>query len=338
MSNRFGSIFSITTWGESHGPSIGVVIDGCPSNIHLSSQDFTYAMSRRRPGRFGTSPRKEKDAVLILSGVYQGKTTGAPISLQIMNHDVDRSPYDQQTDMYRPGHAQYAYEKKYGIYDPFGGGRASARETACRVAAGVVAQKILNEHKIAVLAFVSSIGHLCSSEIPVYSQKFVDKIHQSPFFSTLPEQPIRDLLTQIQEEGDSIGGVVSFVTTPIIPGLGDPIFQKIPARLASALMSIPAAKGFEFGLGFASSQMKGSEYTDPFILDTNNEIVLGSNHCGGSLGGITIGAPLYGKVAFKPTSSIKKPYHTVTKEKESALYVSPSTSRRDPCVAIRAVL
>lgn len=337
MSNRFGSIFSITTWGESHGASIGVVIDGCPSNIALSSEDFMDAMSRRRPGRWGTSPRQEADVVRILSGVYQGKTTGTPISLQICNQDVDSTSYLKQAEIYRPGHAQYAYEKKYGIYDPLGGGRASARETATRVAAGVVAQKILNNYNISVLAFVSSIGTLQNHSIPSYSQDLVKQIHQSPFFSLLPEQQVLSKLTQLQEDGDSIGGVVSFVTTPILPGLGEPIFQKIPALLASALMSIPAAKGFEFGLGFESSQMLGSEYNDPFVIDNQSDISLGSNHCGGSLGGITIGQPLYGRVAFKPTSSIKKPSVSVTKTKQTALYTSDPTSRHDPCVAIRAV-
>lgn len=337
MTNRFGSIFSITTWGESHGPSLGVVIDGCPANIDLIPKDFTEAMQRRRPGKLGTSPRTEPDVVHILSGTYEGRTTGAPISLQIFNTQKNSTPYHQQKHIYRPGHAQYAYTHKYGLYDPLGGGRASARETACRVAAGVVAQKVLSHYGIHVLAFVSNIGPLQATPPLIYSSDLVQEIHSAPFFSPLPYEETLTLLTQLQEEGDSIGGTVSFVTTPIPTGLGEPLFDKIPAVLAHALMSIPAAKGFEIGLGFASSHMRGSEYNDPFILDADQNIHLGSNHCGGSLGGISVGQPLYGSVAFKPTSSIRIPCMSVTTTKQPIEYTTPPTGWHDPCVAIRAV-
>lgn len=337
MANRFGSIFSITTWGESHGPSIGVVIDGCPSNISLASEDFSEAMARRRPGRPGTSSRFEEDLVHILSGVHQGRTTGAPIALQIFNTDVNASPYQEQQHIYRPGHAQYAYEHKYRIYDFSGGGRASARETACRVAAGVVAQKILSHEGIHVLAFLSAIGPLQGPRSLSYSEDLVQQIRCSPFFSPIPEADVLALLHQLRQEGDSIGGIISFTTTPIPAGLGEPVFDKLPAVLAHALMSIPAAKGFEMGLGFASSHMQGSQYNDPFILDANQTVHLGSNHCGGSLGGISVNQPLYGSVAFKPTSSICRPCDSVTKSKEPATYATSRLGRHDPCVAIRAV-
>ncbi|WP_348662932.1 chorismate synthase [Chlamydia vaughanii] len=336
MRNRFGSLFSITTWGESHGPSIGVVIDGCPAGLDLNPEDFVPAMSRRAPGKPGTSSRKEKDVVHILSGVYQGKTTGAPISLQIFNTDVDSSPYLSQDDRYRPGHGQFAYEKKYGIVNPLGGGRSSARETACRVAAGVVAAKFLALYEIFSLAFLSKIGHAVIEEYPDFSKELAQSVYTSPFLSPIANATIHQILTDITEQQDSLGGVVSFITSPIHESLGEPAFYKIQSALASALMSIPAAKGFEIGLGFSSADMTGSEYLDPFVIE-NGKVCMSSNHCGGSLGGITVGAPLNGRVAFKPASSIKKPCPTVKKTGEPTTYTTETTGRHDPCVALRAV-
>ncbi|SYX09189.1 Chorismate synthase,chorismate synthase,Chorismate synthase,chorismate synthase,Chorismate synthase [Chlamydia poikilotherma] len=336
MRNRFGSLFSLTTWGESHGPSIGVVIDGCPAGLLLKPEDFIPAMSRRSPGRPGTSPRKESDIVHILSGVYQGKTTGAPIALQIFNTDVKSAVYYKQDDRYRPGHGQFAYEKKYGIVDPLGGGRSSARETACRVAAGVIAAKILTHYDIYCLAFLSKIGKESIEEYPKFSKEFAQSIYNSPFLSPLDNDSIFQILTNLQNEEDSLGGIVSFITSPIHESLGEPVFNKVQGVLASALMSIPAAKGFEIGLGFASADRFGSEYIDPFIIENGN-ISMKSNNCGGSLGGITVGMPLNGRAAFKPTSSIRKPCFTVTKSGESTIYATEKESRNDPCVAIRAV-
>ncbi|AAP05466.1 chorismate synthase [Chlamydia caviae] len=336
MRNRFGSLFSLTTWGESHGPSIGVVIDGCPAGLLLDPEDFIPAMSRRSPGRPGTSPRKEADIVHILSGVYQGKTTGTPISLQIFNTDVKSATYHQQEDRYRPGHGQLAYEKKYGLVDPLGGGRSSARETACRVAAGVIAAKILAHYDIYCLAFLSKLGKESIETYPKLSKEFAQNIYNSPFLSPLDNDSILQTLTHLQNEQDSLGGVVSFITSPIHESLGEPVFNKVQAVLASGLMSIPAAKGFEIGLGFASTDSYGSEYIDPFIIENEN-ISMGSNNCGGSLGGITVGMPLNGRVAFKPTSSIRKPFLTVTKTGEPSIYATQKEGRHDPCVAIRAV-
>ncbi|QVE49253.1 chorismate synthase [Chlamydia crocodili] len=336
MRNRFGSLFSLTTWGESHGPSIGVVIDGCPAGLLLEPEDFIPAMSRRSPGRPGTSSRKETDSVHVLSGIYQGKTTGTPISLQIFNTDVESDVYHKQDDRYRPGHGQFAYEKKYGIVDPLGGGRSSARETACRVAAGVIAGKILAHYDIYSLAFLSKIGKESIEEYPKFSKEFAQSIYSSPFLSPLDNDSVFQILTNLETEQDSLGGVVSFITSPIHESLGEPVFNKVQAVLASALMSIPAAKGFEIGLGFTSADRFGSEYIDPFIIEDRN-ISMGSNNCGGSLGGITVGMPLNGRVAFKPTSSIKKPCFTVTKTQEPAIYATQKEGRHDPCVAIRAV-
>ncbi|AEB42018.1 chorismate synthase [Chlamydia pecorum] len=336
MKNRFGSLFSFTTWGEAHGPSIGVVIDGCPAGIPLTQEDFLPAMGRRRPGREGTSPRKEPDVVHILSGVYQGVTTGTPIALQIFNMDVDSSPYEKYKHLYRPGHGQFSYERKFGIVDPYGGGRSSARETACRVAAGVVAAKFLAHLEIYSLAYLSEIGPLTTREFFPFTEELAKYIHNSPYNSPLEETEIRKLLHSLKEERDSLGGVVSFITSPLHEPLGEPLFDKIQALLAHAMMSIPAAKGFEIGLGFASAAMRGSQYTDPFVLGNDGAISLLTNHCGGTLGGITIGKPLEGRVAFKPTSSIARPQKTVTKSKEDALYSTPTQGRHDPCVAIRA--
>ncbi|BAE81063.1 chorismate synthase [Chlamydia felis Fe/C-56] len=336
MRNRFGCLFSLTTWGESHGPSIGLVIDGCPAGLPLSLEDFVPVMLRRSPGRLGTSQRKEADIVHILSGVYQGKTTGTPIALQIFNTDIDSETYRKQDDRYRPGHGQFAYEKKYGIVDPLGGGRSSARETACRVAAGVVAAKLLAHYDIYCLAFLSKLGKESIKEYPQFTHEFAQSVYSSPFLSPLASDTITKQLMDLQKEKDSLGGVVSFITSPIHESLGEPIFYKVQAVLASALMSIPAAKGFEIGLGFASADKYGSEYIDPFIFE-EGKISMSSNNCGGSLGGITMGMPLNGRVAFKPTSSIKQPRLTVMKTGEPTVYSTPKEGRHDPCVAIRAV-
>ncbi|SPN74141.1 Chorismate synthase,chorismate synthase,Chorismate synthase,chorismate synthase,Chorismate synthase [Chlamydia serpentis] len=336
MKNSFGSLFSITTWGESHGPSIGVVIDGCPAGLDLQQSDFIPAMTRRRPGNPATSRRKEEDIVHILSGVFKGKTTGAPLSLQIFNTDIDSSPYEQNVGIYRPGHSQYSYEKKFGIVDPNGGGRASARETACRVAAGVVAEKLLAHQNIFTLAYLSSLASLSLPDYLKISPQIIHDIRSSRFYSPLPEEKIEEILTSIEKDGDSLGGVISFITSPIHEFLGEPLFGKTQALLANALMSIPAAKGFEIGKGFFSAQMRGSQYIDPFVIEEGN-ITLKSNNCGGTLGGITLGVPLEGRVAFKPTSSIKRPCATVTKTKKAANYTTSEAGRHDPCVAIRAV-
>ncbi|ADH17141.1 chorismate synthase [Chlamydia trachomatis E/C599] len=334
MHNQYGSIFSITTWGESHGPAIGVVIDGCPAGLSLSPEDFLPAMARRRPGQLHTSPRQEPDLVTILSGVYQNKTTGTPISLLIENKDVSSSSYEQLQHCYRPGHAQFAYEGKYGFADNRGGGRASARETASRVAAGVIAKKILLSQGIETLAFLSGFGTLESKNYPKLSDSLIQQVHTSPFYTLLPQEEIQNLL--LLNPDDSFGGVVSFITSPLPIGLGEPVFGKLPALLAAGMMSIPAAKGFEIGAGFSSSQMTGSAYLDAFISDESG-VSLQSNRCGGALGGISIGQPLEGRVAFKPTSSIKKPCSSVLKDGTPIAYCTPNQGRHDPCVAIRAV-
>lgn len=278
------------------------MIDGCPAGLEISEEEIREALKKRAPGRDPhTSPRKEPDAAEIYSGVFEGKTTGAPISIFIPNKDADPSKYNSIKDFYRPGHANFTYLEKYGIFDHRGGGRASGRETACRVAAGAVAKKLLKHFGITCTA---TLDEACD-------------------------------IAKIKDEGDSVGGVVSFRAVGLFAGLGDPIYEKLEAKLADAMLSIPASKGFEMGEGFQAAVMRGSSHNDPFILE-EGRVVTQTNHAGGTLGGISTGMPLYGKVAFKPASSIQSPQETVTLDKEAATFQLPEGSRHDPCVAIRA--
>lgn len=312
-SNTFGTLFKITTWGESHGKSIGVVLDGCPAGLEITEKEINECLALRAPGNSPyTSPRKEEDAVQLLSGIFEGKTTGAPISMLIQNNNVDSSKYEPIKDLLRPGHANYTYLEKYGIFDYRGGGRASARETACRVAAGAIAKKFLINFGIEIKARIQQIGHL--------------------------EEPdaIIALLEKTKADGDSVGGVVEFTVLGAPAGLGDPVYEKLEAKLAYAMMSLPASKGFEIGSGFNSARMKGSSHNDSFIQSTG-KISTESNNAGGILGGISTGMPIVGRVAFKPASSIKKALKTVNTDGEDALFELPEGSRHDPCVAIRAV-
>jgi len=297
MSNRFGTVFCVTTWGESHGPAIGAVIDGCPAGLELSEADIQEKLELRRPGTSqNVSPRKEPDRAQILSGVFEGITTGTPISIVIYNHDVQSGPYEAIKDVLRPGHANYTYLQKYGVFDYRGGGRASARETATRVAAGAVAEKLILLHGIQITASVET-----------------------------------GAIEEAMQEGDSVGGVVSICVTGMLPGLGQPIFDRLEADLAKALLSIPASKGFEIGQGFHAATMRGSEHNDGF-----DEHGPTSNLAGGTLGGISTGEDLICKVAFKPTSSIKKPQATTTISGQPVQFSLPPGHRHDPCVALRA--
>ncbi len=337
-SNFFGQIFRITTFGESHGPAIGVVIDGCPSGLSITKEEIEKDLKRRSPGNNPhTSPRKEKDFVEILSGIHEGQTTGSPITLIIRNEDANPGAYEPIRHLYRPGHANFTYLQKYGLFDNRGGGRASARETAARVAAGSVAKKLLHHHKIFFVSFVSQIGDITiTSPDPLNLQALQQKTDESPIFCPDPEISLtmEKKLKQIQEENDSIGGVVSCIAH-IPPGLGDPIYQKLEALLAYAMLSIPATKGFEIGSGFSSSSMKGSEHNDLFELDFQENIYTKTNFAGGTLGGISTGSPLLFRVAFKPASSIKKPQNTVSIDKKNSILDLGPLARHDPCVAIR---
>lgn len=336
-SNSFGNIFRITTWGESHGKAVGVVIDGCPAGVELNESDINTALALRAPGNNAyTSPRKEPDIAEIYSGIFEGKTTGTPISIIIMNKDADSSKYEPIKHLLRPGHANYTYTEKYGCFDYRGGGRASARETACRVAAGAVASKILQQHNIQVISYIKSIGDIEMSLDTINVDTLKHDAQKSPLFcpDIICEKNMMEAIESAKIVGDSLGGVVEFVVLNMPVGLGDPIYEKLEANLAKAMMSLPASKGIELGEGFQSTRMKGSEHNDEF---SSGDSITSTNHAGGTLAGISTGMPLVGRVAFKPTSSIKKPQNTIDSEGVEQKFVLPEGSRHDPCVAIRAV-
>lgn len=337
-SNSFGNQFRITTWGESHGTSIGVVIDGCPAGLPLTQEEIQLELDKRRPGQSAhTSPRKELDFAEIHSGIFEGHTTGAPISIIIRNVDRDSSVYESVKTLLRPGHANFTYIQKYGIFDYRGGGRASARETACRVAAGAVAKKLLKQVDIGVAAYIHQIGNVVID--PMYAENY-NQVRNSndPLFCPDPQSSLlmREELDQVQAEGDSLGGIVGFLTTPLPVGLGDPVYEKLEANLAKAMLSLPASKGIEFGSGFQAASMRGSEHNDTFSYE-NETVTTTTNHAGGILGGISTGMPLLLRVAFKPTSSIAKAQSTLDDKNTSQIWQLPPGSRHDPCVAIRAV-
>jgi chorismate synthase len=338
-SNSFGTLFRITTWGESHGKAIGVVIDGCPAGIEIDNFSISEELNSRAPGKsVYTSPRIEPDQPEILSGVFEGKTTGAPISILIYNKNADSTKYAPIKDLLRPGHANYTFLEKYGIFDYRGGGRASARETACRVAAGAIAKKFLKHYNIDVLAYIKQIGEIDAIIAPSDTPLLRSQISNSPINCPDPKatQLISALIEKTKSEGDSVGGLVEFFIPSLPVGLGDPVYEKIEAKLASAMLSIPASKGFEIGSGLKSVAMFGSSHNDAFICK-NGEVRTETNHAGGTLGGITTGMPVIGRVAFKPASSIKLPQKTLTLNKEEKTFQLPEGSKHDPCVAIRAV-
>lgn len=338
-SNSFGSIFRITTWGESHGIAIGVVIDGCPAGLELSENDLHEALLLRAPGKSAfTSPRAEKDRAQIYSGVFEGKTTGAPISIIIYNQDVRSEHYDTIKSQLRPGHANFTYLEKYGVFDYRGGGRASARETAVRVAAAAVANKILIRENIHCCAYLSQVSeHKVNSEI-IPEVELRDRTYNDPIYcpDKNVSEEIQKKILSLKDQGDSIGGIVNFIVKGLPVGLGDPIYEKLESNLAKAMMSIPASKGFEIGEGFSVVDSLGSDHNDSYIIK-NDKIETSSNHAGGILAGISTGMNILGRVAFKPASSILKPQMTLDTQGEPVLLKLPEGSRHDPCVAIRAV-
>lgn len=334
-SNFFGQIFRITTFGESHGPCVGVVIDGCPAGLAITKEEIDQELFLRRPGKSAyTSPRKEPDVVQILSGVFQGQTTGAPIALVIWNQDADSSKYEPTKDLLKPGHANFTYLQKYGLFDYRGSGRASARETAARVAAGAVAKKLLKCFDIQLCAFVAELGGITIQKptfktIPQLRKKINALFCPDPKATVQMEQAI----LQAKKEGDSLGAILQVITSHLPIGLGDPVYAKLEANLAQAMLSIPATKGFDIGAGFTAARMKGSEHNDLFETKAKPA----TNHAGGTLGGISTGLPLSFRIAFKPTSSIQKEQKTVDLKGKRKILTLPEGSRHDPCVAIRAV-
>jgi chorismate synthase len=335
MYNSFGNIFKVTTWGESHGIALGCVIDGCPAGIVLDADiDIQPFLDKRKPGtgKYVTQ-RQESDVVQILSGVFEGKTTGTPISLIIYNQDQRSKDYSDIADKYRPGHADYTYDKKYGIRDYRGGGRSSARETAARVAAGAVAQKVLNYYypSLCIIAYLQSLGN---NKISQFNKTI---INDNPFFSPDNDKIDiwSDIMDNIRKQGSSIGGIVGCIVENMPVGLGEPIYKKLDAELASAMMSINAVKGFEIGEGFASAGLTGQENADEMSVDTQGNVQFSANHAGGILGGISTGQDLVMRIAIKPTSSILVPRHTITKDYQNTMIITKG--RHDPCVAIRGV-
>jgi len=333
MSNSFGSLFRFTTWGESHGPAIGVVIDGCPPLLPLTEADIQPYLDRRKPGQSGfVTQRRESDQVKILSGTFEGKTTGTPISLIIENTDAQSKDYEAIKDKFRPGHADYTYQAKYGIRDYRGGGRASARETACRVAAGAVARRILGD-SIVIRGAVIQIGtQTINREHWIWAEA-----EKNPFFCPDSEaaRAWEVYLDNIRKEGSSVGAVVEIVAEGVPAGLGDPVYGKLDSELARALMSINAVKGVEIGDGFSSAAQTGPENGDEMRSGKGGKPQFLSNHAGGILGGISTGQNILARFAVKPTSSILQDRKTVdVKGREVDL---STEGRHDPCVGIRAV-
>jgi chorismate synthase len=331
--NSFGHLFRVTTWGESHGPAIGCVVDGCPPRLPLSEADIQPYLDRRRPGssRFVTQ-RQEPDQVRILSGVFEGQTTGTPIALQIENQDQRSRDYGEIKDRFRPGHADLSYELKYGIRDYRGGGRSSARETAMRVAAGAVARKLLGP-EVAVRAAMVQLG-----------EDRVDRarwdwaaVEENELFCPDPIAAARwaERLLAVRKAGSSLGAVIEVVAEGLPPGLGAPIYGKLDADIAAALMGINAVKGVEIGDGFAAAALSGEANADEMRMGPEGEVLFGANHAGGVLGGISTGQPIVARFAVKPTSSILTPRNSVDRHGREVEVLTKG--RHDPCVGIRAV-
>ena len=336
--NRFGTLFCYTTWGESHGPAVGVVVDGCPAGLPLDDARINTALARRAPGKSPyTTPRKEEDRGRILSGVFEGVTTGAPISIVVENADADSTKYEAVKDLMRPGHANFTYLHKYGVFDYRGGGRASARETVGRVAAGAVADALLEHFGIRVAAYLEEAGGVAGPKAPNVDYILEHSANSGMFaIDRVAEEAMGRAILDAKDAGDSAGGVVAFLAEGVPPGLGEPVYGKLDAMLAFALMGLPAVKGVELGLGFAAAAMRGTAHNDAFTTE-NGSITPATNHAGGVLGGISTGAPLYGRVAFKPTASVEAPLPTVDVNGAEATFQLPAGSRHDPCVAVRAV-
>ncbi|MCM1983530.1 chorismate synthase [Lyngbya confervoides] len=337
MGSTFGHLFRITTFGESHGGGVGVVIDGCPPQIEISAQDIQVELDRRRPGQSRiTTPRKETDRCEILSGVFQGKTLGTPIAILVRNQDTRPQDYSEMAQVYRPSHADATYDAKYGFRNWQGGGRSSARETIGRVAAGAIAKKILHQFaQVEVLGYVKRIKDIDAPIDPA-------QVTLAQVESNMVRCPNADyaekmiaLIDQIRQDADSIGGVVECVVRNLPKGLGEPVFDKLEADLAKAVMSLPASKGFEIGSGFAGTLLTGQEHNDEFYTDDQGVIRTVTNRSGGIQGGISNGEPIVMRIAFKPTATIGKAQKTVTQEGEATILAAKG--RHDPCVLPRAV-
>ncbi len=344
MPNSFGKLFTVSTWGESHGPAVGAIVDGCPPRLPLDAADIQGELDRRRPGQSDiVTPRKEDDHVEILSGLFEGRTTGTPISLLVRNADQRSSAYDEMRDKFRPSHADYTYQAKFGIRDHRGGGRSSARETVGRVAAGAIAKKILR------------VGAEALTGTPVEIRAFLTQVHDIAMpadalagFPTLAEveatavrcphrataEKMIERIKAVRSEGDSVGGVIECRIRGVLPGLGEPVFDRLEADLGKAMLSLPATKGFEIGSGFAGTRLRGSEHNDDFE-SRDGRIRTATNRSGGIQGGISNGEDIVFRVAFKPTATILQSQHTL--DVHGAPTELMGRGRHDPCVVPRAV-
>ncbi len=337
MSSTFGKIFKIHTYGESHGVGLGVVIDGCPAGVNIDEDAIAYQLERRKPGQSKiVTQRKESEKFEVLSGVFDDKSTGTPISLMIKNDGQRSKDYDHLKKVYRPSHADFTYQEKYGIRDYRGGGRSSARETVARVMAGSIAAQYLQQvSDIKVYSYVSSVGDLT-----------LDKGYQDLDFSKIDDHPTRcpdaemaekmyELIDGVRKNGDTIGGTITGVITGVPVGLGEPVFDKLHAELGKAMLSINAVKGFEYGSGFEGAKMRGSSHNDVFEADENGNLITKTNHSGGIQGGISNGADIYFKVAFKPVATIMRDQESV--DADGNEIAVKGKGRHDPCVLPRAV-
>ncbi len=333
--NTFGNIFRLTSFGESHGVAVGGVIDGCPAGFELDFQEIQRELDRRKPGQSRiTTPRKEDDEVQFLSGIYEGKTTGTPIGFVVWNKNQHSSDYDNMKQVYRPSHADYAYQMKYGIRDSRGGGRSSARETISRCVAGAVAKQILAKKGIGVKAYTSQVGAIRLEGS--YADYDLDRTEDNPVRCPDPQKAreMEELIAKVKAEGDTIGGVITGVIKGVPVGLGEPVFGKLHAALGDAMLSINAAKGFEYGDGFDAALYRGSERNDRFFND-NGKINVRTNHSGGIQGGISNGQDIYFRVAFKSVATLLMEQETVDTDGNDA--VLKAKGRHDPCVLPRAV-
>lgn len=334
--NSFGHLFRITTFGESHGGAVGVVVDGCPPSIEISEEEIQVELDRRKPGQSKiTTPRKEADRIKMLSGIFEGKTTGTPILLIAYNQEYESDDYLDLKDVYRPSHADYTYEAKYGFRDWRGSGRASARETLGRVAAGVIAKKYLKQKLgIEFISYVEQVGEIKAKvDFPKLTLADVESnIVRCPDQETAKK--MINLIESVRSQGDSIGGVIRGVIRNVPPGLGEPVFDKLHADLGKAMLSINAVKGFEIGSGFEGTKFRGSQHNDGFYIE-NNKVRTRTNNAGGILGGISSGELIYFRVAFKPVSTIRKEQTTVDKNRKQVAL--RAAGRHDPCVLPRAV-
>lgn len=329
----FGDCFRLVTFGESHGAAVGVVIDGLQPNLEIDVSEIQKELDRRKPGQSSiTTQRKESDTVQIISGIFEGKTTGTPLCMIVQNEDQKSKDYGHIKDVFRPGHAGYTFLKKYGIYDYRGGGRASGRETISRVAAGAVAKQLLRRRNIKILAYVKSVGNI---EMQTFSEAEIENnIVRTP--DPIAAEKMIELIHEARKDGDSVGGIVELRIEGIKPGVGEPVFDKLEAELAKACMSIGAVKGFEIGDGFASATKRGSECNDEFYINSEtHEVATRTNHTGGIQGGISNGMDIIARVAIKPTASIQKKQMSVSTSGEEVEFITKG--RHDPCICPRVV-